>query len=417
MKKLMILGAMETHISLIKRAKELGFYTITVDYIPENPGHKIADEAHFDSTTDKEAVLKLAKKLKIDGIMTFCSDPAAPTVAYVQEKLGLKGNSYKTVKTMSEKDLFRSFLKENKMNVPHSCGFENFLSAKSHLKDFVFPIIIKPVDSSGSKGCTVIQKHNEHDENKLKKAVDACLDISRCKRFVIEEYIENDGPQLHGDGFVLDGKLVDLFLGDHHFDKSLNNLVPVSTTFPSVHTDDEIQMCKKEVETFLKKVGFKNGGFNVELRISKKDGKPYIIDIGARNGGNFVPNLIQHAYGFNFLDAAINVAMGENLYLRNCYKNLGFYSHLVLHSKLNGIISEINLSSEIKKRIVEEHIYKKAGDTVSEFLGANTAVGVLILKYENLKIMNEIIDSIDKYYEVRIEKQNTIQRRGGVLSR
>ena len=63
MKKLLILGAMEMHVPLIKRAKEMGNYVITVDYIPENPGHNLADEAYYDSTTDLDAVLKLSKKL------------------------------------------------------------------------------------------------------------------------------------------------------------------------------------------------------------------------------------------------------------------------------------------------------------------------------------------------------------------
>jgi len=88
MKKLLILGAMEMHVPLIKRAKELGYYVISCDYIPENPGHKLADEAYFDSTTDLNAVLNLATELKIDGIMTYNSDPAAPTAAYVQKNLG-----------------------------------------------------------------------------------------------------------------------------------------------------------------------------------------------------------------------------------------------------------------------------------------------------------------------------------------
>lgn len=62
MKKLLVLGAMEMHVPLIKRAKEMGVYVITVDYIPDNPGHKLADEAYFDSTTDFEAVLSCGKK-------------------------------------------------------------------------------------------------------------------------------------------------------------------------------------------------------------------------------------------------------------------------------------------------------------------------------------------------------------------
>ena len=110
MKKLLMLGGSMQQIPAIKAAKEMGHYVITCDYLPENPGHKFADEYYNVSTTDKEAVLKLAKELKIDGIVAYASDPAAPTAAYVSENLGIPGNPYESVAMLTEKDKFRDFL-------------------------------------------------------------------------------------------------------------------------------------------------------------------------------------------------------------------------------------------------------------------------------------------------------------------
>ncbi len=62
MKKIMMLGANFFQMTAIKRAKELGYYVITVDYLPKNPGHKYADEYYNISTLDKEAVLNLARR-------------------------------------------------------------------------------------------------------------------------------------------------------------------------------------------------------------------------------------------------------------------------------------------------------------------------------------------------------------------
>ena len=64
-KKVLLLGGSKQQIPSIKKAKELGLYTITCDYLPNNPGHKLADEYHNVSTTDKDAVLKLAQKLNM----------------------------------------------------------------------------------------------------------------------------------------------------------------------------------------------------------------------------------------------------------------------------------------------------------------------------------------------------------------
>lgn len=399
MKKILILGAMEMHVPLILRAKELGIYTITCDYLPENPGHKIADEAYFDSTTDLEAVLALARRLKVDGIMTYNSDPAASTAAYVAEKLGLPGNPYEAVKIMSEKDLFRDFLHENNLNAPRFGHFTNAQDVQNHLSEFSLPVIIKPVDSSGSKGVTVVYKSEQ-----IESAVNVALEKSRSKRFIVEEYIEPLGCQLHGDGFVENGKVTFLYLGDHHFDEKINNLVPYSTTYPSEHSDKELQECKAQIQQFISKVGFENGGFNVELRVSKKDNKPYIIDIGARNGGNFTPKVIEYATGFNFLDRAIKVALGEPLNgIKTTDKIANFVSYLILHSSRSGVLNNCALSPMLEERIIEKHIYIKTGDKIETFMGANAALGVLIMKYESRELMNRIVDDFENLYSVEIK--------------
>lgn len=398
MKKLLILGAMEMHVPLIKRAKELGYYVITCDYIPENPGHKLADEAYYDSTTDLNAVLNLAIRLKIDGIMTYNSDPAAPTAAYVAEKLGLPGNSYKAVKTMSEKNLFRDFLLKNGLNAPKFTPFNDSDEAQRNTDFFSYPVIVKPVDSSGSKGVTVI-----HDKQKMKEAVEYALSKSRSKRCIVEEFIEPHGRQLHGDGFVENGKLVFLCLGDHHFDRTINNLVPYSTTFPTEHPKEIVEECKEQIQHFFSKVGFKNGGFNVELRISKKDGKPYIIDIGARNGGNFTPKVIEYCTGFNFMDRALKSSLGETLDdIQQGTKVADFVSYLILHSPKSGVLKSFTLSPELEKRVIEKHIYVQNGEKVESFLGANAAIGVLIMKYESREMMNRIVDDFENLYSVEV---------------
>lgn len=399
MKKLLILGAMEMHVPLIKRAKEMGNYVITVDYIPENPGHKLADEAYYDSTTDLDAVLKLSKKLNIDGIMTYNSDPAAPTAAYVAEKLGLPGNPYQSVKIMSEKNLFRDFLISNGLNAPKFGNYLNIEDALCHINDFSFPMIIKPVDSSGSKGVTVVNNVND-----VQNAIECALEKSRSKKFIIEEYIEPVGKQLHGDGFVQNGKVVFLHLGDHHFDSTINNLVPYSTTYPTEHPVEIVNACKNQIQDFISKVGFKNGGFNVELRISNKDNKPYIIDIGARNGGNFTPKVIEYGSGFNFLDRAIKIALGESIDdIKMTDKVSDFVSYLILHSDKNGVLNNIVLDKMIEDRIIEKHIYLKSGDKVETFLGANAALGVLIMKYESREVMDEIVENFHNLYKVELQ--------------
>ena len=98
MKKIISLGGNYFQMTAVKAAKRLGYYVIDIDYLPDNPAHKFADEYYNISTLDKESVLKLAIEKNIDGIMAYASDVSAPTAAWVAEKLGLPTNPYDTVK-------------------------------------------------------------------------------------------------------------------------------------------------------------------------------------------------------------------------------------------------------------------------------------------------------------------------------
>ena len=149
MKKVLMLGGSLYQTYAIKEAKRLGYYVITCDYLPDNPGHKFADEYYNVSTTDKQAVLELAERLKVDGVVAYASDPAAPTAAFVCEKLGLPTSPYESVEILSNKDLFRNFLQKNGFNCPKAKGFTNYEDALSSIDEFTFPVMIKPVDSSG----------------------------------------------------------------------------------------------------------------------------------------------------------------------------------------------------------------------------------------------------------------------------
>ena len=84
-KKLLLLGGSAQQVVAIKTAKRLGCETILCDFLPDNPGQYAADKFYLVSTTDKEAVLDVARKEQVDGVLAYAADPAAPTAAYVAE--------------------------------------------------------------------------------------------------------------------------------------------------------------------------------------------------------------------------------------------------------------------------------------------------------------------------------------------
>ena len=128
MKKLLLLGGSRYLLPVIEAAKKLGIYTITCDYLPDNIAHKYSDEYCNVSIIDKEAVLAAAKRLEVDGVMSFACDPGVVTAAYVAEQLDLPScGPYESVCILQNKGLFRKFLTDNGFTVPVAKGYTSRL--------------------------------------------------------------------------------------------------------------------------------------------------------------------------------------------------------------------------------------------------------------------------------------------------
>ncbi len=206
-KRILILGGSNFQIPLIRLAKERGLHVITCDYLPSNPGHAMADEHHDVSTTDKDGVLALARRIGVDAVATLSSEPALQTVSYVANTLGLPGAPLDAIIKLTEKDKFRALMAETGLRVPASIALSaaeagDAAALEARLVAGGKGHVVKPVDSCGSKGITVLDAGSAG----LAPALRLALDHSLAKRCIVEEYIE--GEQIHGDGFLRDGQLV-----------------------------------------------------------------------------------------------------------------------------------------------------------------------------------------------------------------
>ncbi len=241
MRKILLLGGSAQQVIAIKAAQRLGYYTILCDYLTDNPGQYEADRFYLISTTDMDAVLEVAMKENVDGVLAYASDPTAPTAAYVAEKLSLPTNLYHSVNVLCNKDLFREFLRENGFSTPKSSGYKTVDDAVGSISEFQFPVIIKPVDSSGSKGVTVL-----HNLDGLNNAVEFAFSFSRGHRIIIEEFIEKKHPYLiGGDIFVYDGQVIQWGLMNCHRDNNVNPLVPVGKSYPPLLGECDLNRVKK----------------------------------------------------------------------------------------------------------------------------------------------------------------------------
>lgn len=397
MKKILLLGGSAQQIIAIKTAKRLGYYTVLCDFLTDNPGQYEADKFYLVSTTDKDAVLEVAQEEKIDGVLAYASDPAAPTAAYIAEKLGLQGNPYQSVEILCNKDRFRKFLLENSFSAPKAHGYasaDDVLNAKI---SYEYPIIIKPVDSSGSKGATVL-----HSEEGLMEAVEFAFSFSRCHRIIVEHFIEKKHPYLiGGDVFIENGKIVLWGLMNCHRDNSVNPLVPVGKSYPLQLEVEDIQRVKETLASMVEKLGIRNGSMNVELVVDKSN-RVWPIDVGPRSGGNMIPDLLGDMFGVDIAEMSIEAAMGTPI-KGKVHEPTGYYATHNLHSAKNGIYKDISFAPEIEQYIYRKCLYKKAGDPVEYFDNAAKCLGIIFFKFPDEKTMQNVLEHINELIAIELQ--------------
>lgn len=393
MRKMLMLGGAWSQIPAIKRAKELGYYVITCDYLPQNPGHKYADEYKNISTTDREEVLQFAKEKRVDGIIAYASDPSAKAAAYVCDRLALPGAAFHTVEMMCEKDRFREFQQKNGFFTPRFVTVSDRKELESLKGDIPCPCIIKPVDSSGSKGITKVK-----DPGQIPQAFELAKQFSKCGRVILEEYVPSTHCQLHGDGIVCNGKLQFLALGDQRFYHS----VPIGSSFPSQIEDRLMQKAVKEVSRLIELADFSCGGINVEVRITEEE-DVFIVEIGPRTGGNYVPQLMQTATEVDEVSAVLKMAMGECPRIEEPKFDC-FCFQYIIGGRKKGSFQEIYIDGDTQKKVERLFIHKKAGDPIDGYHNSSEVVGVAILRFKSREEMESTIQNIEKHIQVRVEE-------------
>lgn len=398
MKKILLLGGSAQQVVAIETAKKLGYYTVLCDFLTDNPGQHAADKFYLVSTTDKDAVLKVAQKEQVDGVLAYASDPAAPTAAYVADKMGLPGNPYESVKILCNKDKFRTFLKEHDFCTPKAKGYTDIDEALQDIKKgfFKYPIIIKPVDSSGSKGVSCSDSF-EQTENLLKYA----MSYSRGHRIIVEEFVEKYGYQIAGDGLSVDGKLVFRYFANDHFDvRCKNPFVPVAASFPYNMPNDVQDKIHDTIQRLLTLLDMRTSTYNFDMRIDK-DLNVYLMEVAPRDGGNYIPQVIRYATGMDLVECSVKAALGEEIELPVQIQPKGYWAYYAVHSLKDGVLKRVVIDSEIEKNhVVENHLIVKPGDEVHSFIGANSTLGILVMKFDSLEQMLDMIEHANNWIQI-----------------
>lgn len=304
--KLAVIGASYLQQPLVEKAKEMGLEIHCFAWEDGAVCKDIADHFYPISIIEKEEILSICQQVGINGICTIASDVAAPTVAYVAEKMGLVGNSYESAVRANNKYLMReSFSKADVPCPKYMVATPDTLNTPTvldGLREFQYPIIIKPSDRSGSLGVSKICTPAEYYP-----AIDQAMKVSFRHEAMIEEFIE--GREISVEFISYQG---------HHYPLQITDKVTTGAPhFVELEHHQPSSLSKEMYETIysitekaLNALGITNGASHSEYKITPK-GRIAIMEIGARMGGDFIgSDLVRLSTGYDFLKGVIEVALG-----------------------------------------------------------------------------------------------------------
>lgn len=391
MRKLLLLGGTRYLLPVIRKAHDMGLYVITADNVPGNPAHKYSDQYENVSTIDRNAVLKCAQENKVDGLMAFACDNAVVTAAYVSTRMGLSTPPLESVEILQDKSRFRDFLSKNGFNVPFFQEFNNIDDAFDSSRSFPYPMIVKPVDSCGSKGVSRVD-----DASQLLGALKRAEAASFKKAVIVEQFLIPDGNPSDSDCFSIDGKLVFTSFSDQYFDSDSGNpYTPIGYAWPRAFGIEVKTYLESEIQRLLSLLAMSTSLYNIETRVSNS--VPYIMECSPRGGGNRICEMLEHVYGVDLISMAIKSALGDYI---ACPTSSGASCYLyetILHSNKGGLFDGIVTDNQYDSMLVERDVWVEKGDLIRAMDGANTTIGTLVHKFDDSSRIMSFIDNSFKY--------------------
>lgn len=398
-KKLMLLGGIRYLLPVIKAAHEQGYYVITADYLPDNIAHQYSDEYVNVSIIDKDAVLKVAREKEIDGIMSFGVDPGVIAASYVQNQMGLPSfGPFESVDILQHKDKFRAFLTDNGFNVPWAFGFSSETEAWESRYKFTYPLIVKPTDSAGSKGCTRVDREDE-----LMTAIQYAFKYTISGHIIIEEFLEKKGCSSDTDSYAQGGQLKFVSFSAQRFDaNAVNPYTPSAYSWPSTFTKEEEEYLTSEIQRLITLLGMKTSVFNIEVRVATNN-KPYIMELTPRGGGNRLCEMLRYATGVDMITAITRAMVGDEPEVIEQKSYNGNWAEIILHADNDGEFVELQIDPSLPAEVVEEDLWVNPGDFVHGFEAANDAIGTLVLRFENAADLEKAITNQGEWLKVVVK--------------
>ncbi len=379
MKALVVAGGI-AQAALVQELKSRGIDTILADRNPKAVAVPYADAFFPVSTLDEEGIYQLALTEKVDFVVTACADQVLLVVAKVSERLGLPCYiDHQTATLVSDKKYMKEIFVKNGVPTAKHVVMGTFEEEK--VKDFQFPLIVKPVDSYSSRGVRKVLNNEE-----MKAAFEEAVVISRTKTAIVEEFCE--GEELTVDVYVENGvaHVLTVSISDKIADKDRFVIYRTKNPAPiSESVKDQIQdTAQKIADAFhLKDSPMLIQMISDGTRIS-------VLEFCARTGGSIKFRLIKKASGFDVIGAVADLTLGKKPHVDKLVSESKYITNTFLYCK-PGVFDHAEGFEELKKEgiISEYYIFSSKGTEYKSITCSGDRMGSFTVQADDLHELKE----------------------------
>ena len=381
-------------IPLIASAHKAGYFVITSGNDPHGDGHRYSDQYIPADYSDMNAILKIAKEENIDAICSCGNDFGAITASFVADQMNFSGHDRLEVcKCFHEKDHFKRVCEELSLKTPRSYPFGDEAKALEHLKDVIFPQIIKPSDLGGGKGISVV---NNYEEGVV--AVKAAFKASKVKTILIEDYIK--GEQKGFTCYIKNKKVEFTYFTD---DYSYLNPYMVWVAIPHREGED-LQLVNnivKDVELMADHLDMADGMLTIQIIV--REGVPYYIETMRRCLGNLHYRCLSWDLGIDVYDLFVKTELGEDVssILKKEYPLQSYSAFMGIYADRNGVFKGYSVNDEFKKYLKDEMLLEQIGFNIDNYLGQK--LGMLFLSFKTVEERDYFINNMRNVVKVEVE--------------
>ena len=395
--RILVLAGGADQIALINELKARGHETILVDYFENPPARPYVDKHIIASTLDVERVKEIAIDQKVDLITTACTDQALLTVANVSEQLGLPCYlSYQTGLNVTNKSYMKKVLLAN--NIPTSKFITLDKVDLDAIKNFSFPLVVKPVDCNSSKGVKRID-----DIADFPKYLEEAINFSRTKTAIVEEF--KKGNEISVDYYV-EGEEAKLLCASASLKiKNRKSFTILCSDYPAINEEQEA-LLKIIGNQVAKAFGLKDCPLFIQMIANGTDLN--VIEFSARMGGGSKYNLIRVLSGVNIMSKYVDLVLGDKPTVAPS-KQVNFCKMVYMYCK-PGVLDHIEGLEELKQQgIIDAYFeYKTKGMEIIQAETSGDRPAGYLITAETADILQEKLNYVDSHIKVISDKGEDI---------